>query len=486
MPKRLRPLSGLDAAFLYLEAAGTPMHVGSVMLLQAPGRSRSAGQVMDRGKLPAKRKNADFHRDLVAHMRERLPRAAALSRILRDAPFDLGHPMWDEAASVDLDSHIGTRRLPAPGTPAQLWRLVADLHSEALPRDRPLWQFVVIDGLATGERVLYTKVHHALLDGEGGVALAQALLDVQPTAPGAGAAAVRARAHRSPTRSQVARSALGASARQIGNLVRALPATLKLAGDSLRDAASLIGRLRDSVMLAPRTPFNVRIGTQRSFAVASLPLDTVKRVARHFGASLNDVVLALCASTLREYLQRRRLLPKKSLIAAMPVSLRAAGDGAANNQVSMVQCELPTALADPVERLRAISAATGQLKRQVASVRGLIPTDFPGFAAPIWATGLSRLWGSGTIAERLPQLANLVVSNVPGPPVPLYLAGVKVLHSYPVSIVTHGLGLNITVNSYAGSLEFGLLAARDVAPKLDALAGGLARALAALDKQVDK
>ena len=259
-----------------------------------------------------------------------------------------------------------------------------------------------------------------------------------------------------------------------------------LAGDSLRDAASLIGRLRDSVMLAPRTPFNVHIGTQRSFAVASLPLDTVKRVARHFGASLNDVVLALCASTLREYLQRRRLLPKKSLIAAMPVSLRAAGDGAANNQVSMVQCELPTALADPVERLRAISAATGQLKRQVASVRGLIPTDFPGFAAPIWATGLSRLWGSGTIAERLPQLANLVVSNVPGPPVPLYLAGVKVLHSYPVSIVTHGLGLNITVNSYAGSLEFGLLAARDVAPKLDALAGGLARALAALDKQVDK
>jgi WS/DGAT/MGAT family acyltransferase len=256
--------------------------------------------------------------------------------------------------------------------------------------------------------------------------------------------------------------------------------SIKLVSSAASGAGGLLSRLRDSVMLAPRTLFNAQVGPRRSFAVASLPLDSVKQVARHFGASLNDVVLALCAATLRDYLRRRKALPDRPLIAAMPVSLRAAGNAEVNNQVSMVQCALASDIADPVERLRAITAATGQLKRQVASFRGLIPTDFPGLAAPIWASGLSRLWARGKIAQRLPPLANLAISNVPGPPVPLYLAGAEVLHYFPVSIVTHGLGLNITVNSYAGSLEFGVIACADIAPKLDTLASGLTRALNAL------
>ena len=277
-----------------------------------------------------------------------------------------------------------------------------------------------------------------------------------------------------------------ASAQQFAKLLRAVPATLKLASSAALHTSGLIQRLRDSVVLAPRTPFNAQVGARRSFAVASLPLHEVKRVARHFGASLNDVVLTLCASALRDYLRRRKALPEQSLIAAMPVSLRAAGNAEVNNQVSMVQCALHTDIADPVERLRTIAAATGQLKRQVSAFRGLIPTDFPGLAAPLWATGLSRLWARARIAERLPPLANVAISNVPGPPVPLYLAGAKVLHYFPVSIVTHGLGLNITVNSYAGSLEFGLVACRDIAPKLDALANGLTQALGALMAKVHK
>jgi diacylglycerol O-acyltransferase len=142
-----------------------------------------------------------------------------------------------------------------------------------------------------------------------------------------------------------------------------------------------------------------------------------------------------------------------------------------------VQCALRTDIADPVERLRTIAASTGQLKRQVAAFRGLIPTDFPGLAAPLWASGLSRLWARGHLAERLPPLANVAISNVPGPPVPLYLAGAKILHYFPVSIVTHGLGLNITVSSYAGSLEVGVVGCRDIVPKPAALADGLMLAL---------
>jgi WS/DGAT/MGAT family acyltransferase len=393
--------------------------------------------------------------------------------------------MWSEATAVDLDAHIQSRRLAAPGSLAQLWRLVADLHAEPLKRDRPLWQFVVIDGLASGELALYSKVHHALLDGQGGIALAQALLDVHPTNPAR--ASTRAKEEspsRRPSRSDLASVAARASVRQFATLVRALPATLKFAAGAAASAGSIIGRLRESVMIAPRTLFNAQVGPRRSFAAVSLPLDDVKRLARHFGVSLNDVVMALCAGTLREYLARRKALPTRALIAAMPISLRSAGDTESNNQVSMVQCALPTQLADPVERLRTIAAATGQLKRQVATFRGLIPTDFPGLAAPIWASGLSRLWGRGRVAERLPPLANLAVSNVPGPPVPLYLAGARVLHHFPVSIVTHGLGLNITVNSYAGWLDFGLVACRDIAPKLDGIAAGLARALQALMARV--
>jgi diacylglycerol O-acyltransferase / wax synthase len=463
VPKRLRPLSGLDAGFLYLEAAGTPMHVGSAMLLRAP-----------------KRRQYDFHRALTEHIHDRLPRAAALRRVLQPAPLGLGHPMWSEVQNLDLAAHIQQCRLPAPGSASQLWQLVGKLHAQPLPRDRPLWQFTVIQGLASGELALYTKVHHALLDGQGGMALAQALLDVRPTRAAAKSKRADSVTGPGPARGDLARTALRASALQLAKLVRELPMSIKLASSAASGAGGLLSRLRDSVMLAPRTLFNAQVGPRRSFAVASLPLDSVKQIARYFGASLNDVVLALCAATLRDYLRRRKALPDRPLIAAMPVSLRAAGNAEVNNQVSMVQCALASDIADPVERLRAITAATGQLKRQVASFRGLIPTDFPGLAAPIWASGLSRLWARGKIAQRLPPLANLAISNVPGPAVPLYLAGAEVLHYFPVSIVTHGLGLNITVNSYAGCLEFGLIACADIAPKLDTLASGLTRALSAL------
>jgi diacylglycerol O-acyltransferase len=471
LPKRLRPLSGLDAGFLYLEAAGTPMHVGSVMLIEP------------------RRRAADFHADLLAHLAERLPRAPALRRVLQAAPLDLGHPMWRDDENLDLTEHVLKRRLPKPGSEKQLMGLVAKLHAQMLDRERPLWQFVVIEGLASGQVALYSKIHHAVLDGQGGVALAQALLDLEPRR-----AARKRRTPDSesslPRRRDVAGTALRANAQQLLKLFRAVPPVLKLAKEARGSGSMLdslrqgIGRLRDSVLIAPRTPFNRQVSDQRSFAAASLPLDAVKRIARASGASLNDVVMTICAGALRRHLLSRDELPGKPLIAAMPVSLRAGGDGESNNQVSMVQCPLPTDLDDPLERLRTVVASTAGIKQRVASVRGLIPTDFPGLAAPLWASGLSRLWARGRVAERLPPLANLAISNVPGPPVPLFLAGALVTEYYPVSIVTHGLGLNITVQSYAGRLEFGLTACRDALPRPETLARGLHLALEELTERL--
>lgn len=463
---RLRTLSGLDAGFLYLEASGTPMHVGSLMLLQAP-----------------KRRGYRFHAALQALIAERLPRARALRRILIDAPLELGHPMWGEAAHLKLEDHVRHERLPRPGTMTQLLRRVAELHADLLPRDRPLWRLVVIDGLASGELVLYSKIHHALLDGQGGIALAQVLLDLAPKMPKASKEVETVSATQLPGARARAGTAVRATASQFARLIRALPATFRLAREALAEPGMLV-RLRDSVLLAPKTPFNVHIGAERAFAITSIELARVKQVARGHGVSLNDVVMAMVAHALRDWLLRHSELPGEPLVVGMPISLRGSGDGQANNQVSMAQCPLPTQIADPLARLQAIRAATAGIKQRVGALKDLIPTDFPGLAAPLWASGLSRLWGRAGIAERLPALANLVISNVPGPPVELYLAGARLLHYYPVSIVTHGLGLNVTVQSYGGHLEFGVISARDVVARPEAIARAFERGLLALERKL--
>lgn len=466
MAKRLTPLSGLDAGFLYLEAAGPPMHVGSLMVIELP-----------------KRRGYDFRDALLNHLAERLPRAPALRRVLHAAPLGLGHPMWAEADAIALDSHVRRRKLAGKGGQAALMRLVGKLHADVLPRDRPMWEFVVIDNVGPGLVALYSKIHHALLDGQGGIALAQALLDIEAKPkPRVAKTPVTAPSARLRQR-DLATTATRSTVRQFSNLLRALPATLKLAGD-WQQSAGLIGSLRDNVLVAPRTVFNQQVGPGRSFGAVSLPVDEVKRVARGFHVSLNDVVMAVCAGALRDLLLSVNKLPKKPLVAAMPVSLREAGNQDVDNQVSMVQCALATHLADPVERLLAIRASTAQIKRRVATFKGLIPTDFPGLAAPLWAAGLSRLWARGRIAERLPPLANVAISNVPGPPMPLYLAGAKLRHYYPVSIVTHGLAINITVQSYAGQLEFGVTACDEVVARPEIVARAIAAAFTELKERL--
>lgn len=460
----MKPLSGLDAAFLYLEASGSPMHVGSLMLLEVPA-SRQAG----------------FHSLLIDHVRGRLPRAPVLRRLLHPAPLGIGHPLWSEAPAVDMRKHVRRRRLIGTGGRARLDALVGKLHAEPLPRDLPLWQFVVIENVEPGVLALYAKIHHSLLDGQGGIALAQALLDLAPVAPRkrAGGAAKAAAPARTRSR-DLARSASAATVRQFANLLRALPATVKAAADNIGPATGLLSRLRQTLLIAPDSVFNRQVGPRRSFAGLSLPLEDVKRAARGFGVSLNDVVLAICAGALRQLLLREGKLPRAPLIAAMPVSLREAGNTEADNQVSAAQVSLATDVADPLERLRAIHASTALIKQRVAAFKGLIPTDYPGLAAPLWAAALSRLWGSARISERLPALANVAISNVPGPPVPLYLAGAKLRHYYPVSIVTHGLAFNITVQSYSNSLEFGLTACKDVIAHPEVVADAMASAFSEL------
>jgi diacylglycerol O-acyltransferase / wax synthase len=463
--KRLRPLSGLDALFVYLETLGTPMHVASVMRLVPPAPRR-----------------ADYPQRLREHLAARLLQLPMLRRVLVDAPLASGHPAWHERDDIAIERHVLLRRLPAPGSERQLDALVARLHAAPLPRDRPLWRIVVIAGLADGGCALYLQSHHALVDGQAGVQLTRALLDVAPHAPqrrgtdAVHAARAAAASPRAPT------VALAAGARHFQRLLRDLPGRLQeIAGRG--GARALLSSLRGSLRLAPRTPFNVQVGASRRYASGSLPLLPLRALAKASGASINDLLLVLVAGALRDYLDARGQLPAASLLAAMPVSLRTgASDG--GNQVSMAQCTLGTDIADPLQRLATIRADADAVKARVQTWGSLLPTDFPGVGAPLIASGLGGLWRRGRLGERLPPLANLVVSNVPGPPTLLYVANARVRAFHPVSIVTHGLGLNITVLSYNGALEIGVVSTPESMARPDLLLRAIEHGFDALQEQL--
>ncbi len=452
----MTPLSGLDAAFLYLETPETPMHVGSVHLYELP-----------RGQ------PADFFDRARHHLERRLHLTPVFRRRLAAMPFDLASPMWIEDRPVDLDYHLRRIVLPKPGTLATLEARVAALHSELLDRGHPLWMFYLIEGLASGRVAWYSKVHHASLDGAAGVQLARALLDPTPEPRDV----PRPRRHpleATPTHGQLVGAALRSNAGQYANLLRHLPDLARVLGGfvgATPDASADRGPadIRRRRTLSPRTIFNVAVTPERTFATASIPLAEVKAIAERYGATVNDVVLALASGALRRYLARHGGIPDRPLVAAMPVSLREASDHAYSTRATMVLANLATDLADPVARLAAIHASAGAGKALTSRARSVIPTDFPSLGAPWVLAAAASVYGRAQSLAPFPPLANVVISNVWGPQSPLYLAGARMLTFWPVSIVMHGLGLNITVQSYCGSLDFGLIAARRAVPDMKPL-----------------
>jgi len=454
----MRPLGGIDALFLHLETADTPMHVGALHLLDAPADGGDLFSVIRR------------------HLAERLATSPVFTRRLRTLPLAVANPVWVDGR-VDMSHHLKRVRLPAPGTLRELETTVARLHGQRLDRRRPLWQFFLIEGLADGGYALYSKLHHAAIDGAAGVVLAQALLDVEPDA----AARREIRDDSSPARAEepapgavkLLAAALAHNGRAGINLLQQAPSLARAAFGALRGGGSgVLAAWARQLSLAPETVFNQSIDGRRSIATARLPLATLQAIAAAQEVTLNDVVLAVVGGALREYLDARDQLPDKSLLAAMPVSLRASGDQQMNTQATMAQASLATDIADPLERLRAVHVAAGAAK---AMSRGLQPAfglSLPSFGLPWLLTTAAALYGSG-LAERLPRLANVVVSNVPGPPMPLYIAGARLRTWWPLSIVEHGLGLNITVMRNTDSLDFGLVAAQRLVPDAAPLAQSL-------------
>lgn len=457
----MRQLSGLDAGFLYIESEQTPMHVGSLTIYQRPA---------DAG---------NFAHAVLEHIKSRLHLAPIFNQRLALMPFDLGHPVWVEADALDFDYHLQTHSIARgakPGSQAALEALVAELHEHMLDRAQPLWQFHLIEGLADDRVAFYAKVHHAALDGAAGVLLANALLDLTATPREVAQPKAHAKA-KAPSRSKLIGSLFSNTFAQYAKLVRTLPVAVKRVADVAiaKGVAGSIAATREfgRELSAPKTPFNVSIEAKRRFAMCTLPLSEIKAISAACDATVNDVVMALCSGALRRFLVALDALPNRSLIAAVPVSLRELGDQKMNNQVSMVPCSLGTDMKTAEKRLLAAQAAMGEIKGALSNFKDLIPTDYPSFGAPWLIGGLTTLAVKTRLADRLVMPANLVISNVPGPKVPLYLAGAKMLGYYPLSIVVHGMALNITVHSYAGQLDFGLVACAravaDLAPLAQAI-----------------
>jgi diacylglycerol O-acyltransferase len=403
-------------------------------------------------------------------------------------PLNLANPAWVDA-EPDLTQHIVEIKLPADARIgdglAALEEQVSLLHPVLLDRSLPLWKMHVFTGLASGlggrKRVgVYTQLHHAAVDGQAAVALANTLLDVTPEPRAMEVVrSTRRRVFRLGM-AEMLRGALGNEFAQVSKIVRELPSTIGTLGGAARTAvgsSALFGLRKGKVSnltLAPATPFNVSVGTGRAFAALTLPMAELKALGKASGATINDMVLAVCSGALRHYLQGRDCLPKKSLVAAVPISLRVAGDTSSDNQASMSVISLGTHLADAGARLAHVKAATAAMKSAMGSVRSILPTDYPSIGVPWLLEAASALVGKTRVADRLGQVANVTISNVPGPPVPLYLAGARMVTNYPTSIVVHGMALNITVQSYDQSLDFGLMADAAAAPDVKDLADAIA------------
>jgi WS/DGAT/MGAT family acyltransferase len=484
-----KKLSSLDASFLYLETPEMPMHVGSMAIFRLPDDYKG-----------------NFFEEFKAMIASRLHIAPILKARLEKAPLDIDHPSWVEDDQFDIDRHIFRGSLPAPYDRPTLERIVGWMHAKLLNRARPLWEFYVFEGMKDNEIGLYSKMHHACIDGGAGAALTSMIYDLTPVPrqvdpPTARKVAPEPRdiaANLIDSYQQLWRQPFDAAAApksielprsgksDIGsilfdNTMFQIESAVKFASSVpslLRSVSEVIGKIsdpksRDSLasMVSPPTILNKAISSERSFAGTSISLSRAKALAKQAGGKLNDVVLALSSGVVRRYLLSQGALPTKSLTAAVPISLREEGNTDSNNQVFGMICAIATNVEDPKARLEAIIAQSSKSKEMSHPLRAFMPqvSNISMLGAPIVVQIMALLYSRSDLSNVLPPAANITVSNVPGPRQTLYAAGAELLHIFPVSISVHGQALNITVQSYRDQLDFGFIAGANVIPHVQIL-----------------
>jgi WS/DGAT/MGAT family acyltransferase len=451
----------MDTAFLYLETPSTGLHVQALMLL-------------DPSTVPGGYSFAKVK----AHLANRLPGAPEFRRRIAKVPFDLHRPIWFDDPDFDIDYHVRHIAVPPPGTMDQLAELVGEIAGRPLDHARPLWEFWVIEGVEHGAIAVLARMHHSTIDGVSGSSLATQILDLEPKPVDETPLEQDWEPEHRPSDFELVRHAI------VSRLRRPLPLGLALATPNLARSVINVVRLRrdptrtsgGTPLTAPRTPFNAPLTPHRRVAFTSVPLAEVKAIKNAFGCTVNDVVLATAAGALRSYLMDLDALPDRPLLCACPVSTR--GDETADiesaNKVSAMFVPLPTHLDDPVERVAAVRDATKGAKEEHHAIGARTLLELGELAGPRSFGLASRLLGG--IAGRGPVPVNVVISNVPGPPFPLYIGGARLVSMLPLGPPIDGVGLNITVLSYLDHVDWGFIGCRELTPRLRDLAAAVENA----------
>jgi WS/DGAT/MGAT family acyltransferase len=480
----MRQLTSLDAQFLALETPRQTGHVAGMAILDPSTTPRGALTL-------------DDIQDLIT---ERLPLLPPLRWRLVEVPFGLDYPYWLDDPDFDLDFHVRELALPPPGTDAKLAEQVARIVGRPLDRARPLWELYLIHGLESGAVAMLTKIHHSLVDGMSGAEIMSVLFDLDPEGREPPSPAGLGADSEPGELGMLARGLLGLPRyplRMLGSLRSTLPNLDETQFSAIPGAASvarLADRARRAVgggdgallertnLRAPRTTFNGRISPHRRFAFGQIPLDEVKAVKDRHGCTVNDVVVSICAGAVRRWLIEHHELPPDPLVAQIPVSVRGSEDaGTFGNRIMLMSAPLFTDESDPAERLRRTHEALLVMKERHRALPAELLQDAAHFIPPAVFARAARTTFAISTSGRGRPVWNLVVSNVPGPQFPIYCAGARLVANYPVSVITDGMGLNITVMSYCGHMDFGIVADRDQMPDVWKLLDWLREELAELE-----
>lgn len=448
----MQQLSGLDASFLYMETVNSPMHIGALAIYDP---STAAG-------------GAVGFKQILANMAQRAHKIAAMNNVLVEVPMRMDHPYWRSPGAFDPEFHIRHIALPKPGDWRQLTIQVARLHARPLDRARPLWEFYIIEGLDNVEGyppgcfALVSKMHHAAIDGASGVEITGVMHDLSPqaTVENIGESVPK---ERSPTYVELIWKS------QINNIKT--PARIfEVAKNTVPGFAKMVaglarGKLK-RVTDIPRTRFNTNVSSHRAFDAVEVALDDIKRIKNTLpGVTVNDVALAICGGALRKYLLSKKELPERSLVAMAPINIRTKDKlGTAGNQVSQMTVRVCSDIEDPVERLQAVHDGTANAKELTNAVGAESMTDYAQFIPSTLTASAAKLYSRLGLANRIKPSYNCVITNVPGPQIPLYFTGAELKSSFALGPPIDGMGLFHGLGSYCGKFNISVSACREMMP----------------------
>ncbi|MGK2955314.1 MAG: WS/DGAT/MGAT family O-acyltransferase [Solirubrobacterales bacterium] len=485
----VRQLTSFDAQFLAIEDARNFSHISGLAILDpstAPGGTLALA-------------------DVQALIEGRLHMLPPFRWRLAEVPFGIDHPWWVDDPDFDIEFHVRELALPAPGDDIQLAAQVERIVSRPLDRSRPLWEFYLIQGLKNKRVGILSKIHHSVVDGVSGAEIMGTLFDLAPEGREIPEAPVMADGERVPTSFELLGRGVFGAPRKVAKAVVSIPAILPNIADvptlQALPGVSTLGRISDRArratssngdgrvidrdkLKAPRTMLNGPVSAHRRVSFGSLSLDTVKMIKNAYSVTVNDVVVALSAAALREFLISHNDLPDEPLIAMIPISVRTEEQiGTYGNRISMMVVPIPTDEADPVERVLRSHVEMSLAKDLHGALPADLMTDTNNFIPPaVFARAARAITSVGANSRFRPHF-NVTISNVPGPPIPLYVAGAKLEANFPISVVTDGVGLNITVLSYLDHLDFGIVGDRELAPDLDTIMDSLRDDLKELEKR---